>query len=408
MVFRIQDVRTSAIAPNNLETEDGVLSSTGASIKADSTASNQKYVLFSKTIASPTPDPTSTPNTGQIYGPGIAGDALNNTRIGTQYGYKDDYRFRANHTGILSSFQIYIIWSYSKTGYHDGDGGTLKFELQTDDGTSSHKPSGNVITSVIYDDPLSKSNFPIINFPSNPTVQDGQLYHIVVTNIHPDPVNNYVSMDHTFVYNPTDPMQPNFNDLEWAELQAHDGSDWVVRRSNTPILALRYSDGHIQGYGYMEVWVGSPHYASGNEKFRERFTVTGGSRSISELNIRLGRESGNDPLTYKLITQEGSIIQQGTIPAASITTATNPDWVKTTFSPKQLTNGQSYFLEFSAPSSSKYVAYPIRSGESYNFPEETYFSDGWAEYTTNGNTWYGWNQWGVNDRKEQDLQFYFK
>lgn len=404
-IKQVLNTRSSAAAADKLEAEGGTLSS-GASKQTDTTASGGQYVLFQNQTNSPTP--TSPPSASEIYGPGVSADALNNTRIGTAQGYKDDYRFRADHSGTLKSFRVYVIWSYSKDGYHEGDGGTLKFELRTDDGTSSHKPSNSILATVIHDDPLNKGSFPLINFANSPTLQKDQIYHIVVTNIHPDPVNNYVSMDHTFVYNPTNPMQPKFNDLDWAEMQASNTQDWYVRRNNTPILALYYGDGHTQGYGYMETWVGADRPASGNQKFRERFTVSGGTRSISELNIRLRRDSGNDPLTYVLKTQSGTVIQQGTIPAANITTATNPEWTKTTFSSKQLVNGQSYFLEFSAPGTSVYEAYPVRYGNSYNFPASTYFADGYAEYTSDGSTWYGWMQWGVNDRKEQNLQFYFK
>ena len=359
-------------------------------------------------LPTPTPGSTSSGASSVIYGPGLASDALNNTRVGTSNGYKDDYRFKAKHSGKLTSFRPYIIWSTSKSGYHSGTGGTLLFELKTDDGSSEHRPSNNVIASVVHANPLDKGFFPLISFPSSANLTEGQIYHITVTNIDSDPVNNYVSMDHLYKYSAEDPMQPNSSDLDWAEMQSWTGSDWKVRRENTPILALYYSDGHTEGTGYMEVWVGAPKSISGTSSIREKFTVSGGDRNIDELNIRLRRVSGSDSLTYKVQAQSGSVVQQGTIPASSVTTATRPTWVKAVFeSTKKLLNGQSYYLVFTAPSSTVYEAYPIRQGVSYGYPKTTYFSDGYAQYSQNGSTWYGWEQWGVNDRKEQDLQFYF-
>ena len=157
----------------------------------------------------------------------------------------------------------------------------------------------------------------------------------------------------------------------------------------------------------MEVWVGAAMQISGVKSVRERFTVTVGNRNISELNIRLKKTSGTDPLGVKISKSDETIIEQGAIPANSITTGY--DWIKYQFSgSKQLLNGQTYFLTFIAPTTSTYEAYPIRQGGSYNFPPTTYFSDGVAEYTSDGTNWKGWKQWGVDNRREQNLQYYFK
>ncbi len=397
--------RSNAAAADKLEAEGGTLGGNAVS-KQDSLASGGSYVdLGLSQTNTPTPNPVSN---NAIYGSGIAGDALNNTRIGADYFYRDDIRFRAEKSGNLSSFRPYIIWSTTKPGYSGGTGGTLKFELRTDDNTSSHRPSTTIIVTAIHSDPMSKGYFPLINFQTPPALIAGQLYHLTVTNTDPDPKTNYVSMDHTYVDLPTSPMQPRFNNLDWAELISHSNGPYELRTENTPILALYYADGFTQGYGYMEVWVGAPMQITDAKSVREKITVTGGNKNISELNIRLKKISGTDPLTYKIIKSDGSILEQGSIPATSISTSSH-SWVRSVFpSQKQLLNGQTYFLTFSSPSSSIYEAYPIRQGSGYSFPATTYFSDGLAEYTADGTTWYGWQQWGVNNRKEQNLQFYFK
>src|SRR3989344_9005043 len=65
LVKQSQDQRSSAAAPDKLETEAGVLSSTGVSKQTDSQASGGQYVSFTSQSSSSTPTPSS--QTG--YGP---------------------------------------------------------------------------------------------------------------------------------------------------------------------------------------------------------------------------------------------------------------------------------------------------------------------------------------------------
>ncbi len=397
--------RSNAAAADKLEAEGGIL---GGNVqnKSDQTASGGQYITFADQTPTLTPIPTI-PSSSGIYGPGIASDSLNNTRVGADYNYKDDIRFRAQHTSTLTSFRPYIIWSYSKPGYHGGTGGTLQFDVRTDDGTSFHRPSNTILATAIHTNPLDKGGFPLITFPNPPTLIQGQLYHLTVTNIDPNPSVNFVSMDHTYQDLTPSPMQPKFNDLDWAELISHSNGPYDLRTDNTPILALYYGDGFTQGNGYMEVWVGAPMQISGIKSVREKIIVTGGNKNISELNFRLKRISGTDPLTYKIIKSDGSILELGNIASSAISTTAH-SWVKSVFpSQKQLVSGQTYYLTFTSPSSSIYEAFPIRQGLAYNFPTSTYFSDGIAEYTSDGTSWKGWMQWGVDNRREQNLQFYF-
>lgn len=71
-----QDTQTSAAAPDNLETEAGVLTSSGVSKQSDSAASGGQYVVFNRNSG---PTPTSPPNptipSNAIYVP----DSINST-----------------------------------------------------------------------------------------------------------------------------------------------------------------------------------------------------------------------------------------------------------------------------------------------------------------------------------------
>ncbi len=103
---------------------------------------------------------------GLFYGPGINSESLNNTRVGGPEGSSTGWRFLSTHTGNLVSFKHYIIWSTAKSGYNDGDGGTLQYELRTDDGTSSHLPSNTVLATVTLNSPMSGSHFPTLTWSS--------------------------------------------------------------------------------------------------------------------------------------------------------------------------------------------------------------------------------------------------
>lgn len=63
LVFRSQDTRSSAAAPDKLEAEAGVLTSTGVSKQSDTGASGGQYVEFSQSSG---PTPTNPPPSGEL------------------------------------------------------------------------------------------------------------------------------------------------------------------------------------------------------------------------------------------------------------------------------------------------------------------------------------------------------
>ena len=130
------------------------------------------------------------------------------------------------------------------------------------------------------------------------------------------------------------------------------------------------------------------------------------------------RASGSDPLIVRLENADGTLIEEGGIPAASFLTgasATDPygsplnyTWATYTFSSAHtLVAGQTYHLDLEATSTSAYDFFPIRKGLSYGFQIPTYFPDGHAEFKVNCGSWAGWTEWGEANRTDGDLQFYF-
>ena len=161
----------------------------------------------------------------------------------------------------------------------------------------------------------------------------------------------------------------------------------------------------------MEGWSGAPERMSGTNAVRETFTISGSDVQVASVGIRAARVNGSDPLVVRLENADGSLIEEGSIPASAIpgSTATSPSysWAKYTFSTTYtLVPGNSYHLVLEATSTSTYQTFPIRKGSGYGFQSTTFFPDGHAEFEQNG-SWNGWTQWGVTNRTDGDLQFYF-
>src|SRR4051812_1714600 len=177
---------------------------------------------------------TAVPATAQItancsnrcYGPGVGGDGLANTTVG-QWGNPGNvvsYRIRAHHTGAVQSLHVYLIVDHA--GYAAGTGGKLQVTFQTDDGTSSHNPSGTVLATYVLTNPLAglpSKAFPTFTFNTPPNLIAGQLYHIVFRNVDSNPSANFVSVDAMYYEDPLTPAQPTISDTDLAELLSSGG-----------------------------------------------------------------------------------------------------------------------------------------------------------------------------------------
>jgi hypothetical protein len=353
------------------------------------------------------------------YGSAIAADTLANTQVGGVnsggFNARSAYRFRAGTSSSLTSIRIYL---EDGSGYSGGNGGSLKVSVQTDDGTSAHRPSGVVLASVSFQpgNPISQ-RLRLVSFPAPATLRAGTLYHIVFNNVDPQPTQNFVSINGLFVWSAVTPRQPKYNDLDWAQL-IDQGGGWVDRSRYTPILNLNYADGRTDGVGYMEAWQKIQPAISGAHRVREHFTVGGADRRVSSVSVRLKRDSttsGTSPLTVRLETG-GTLVAWGTVPATTFPLGTPDDgsgnhnaWGTITFaSALTLVAGQTYDLVLTAPSDTVFRAMPIREGVEYSFDPDTYFADGLGQYDP-GTGWRGFDQpGGTSNSSQGDLQFYFE
>ncbi len=371
------------------------------------------------------------------YGSGFQFDVLDNQRVSE---IDVDYRFRATHSGTVKGFIWYDVYVKGGAtagcsgaqcecdGYGCGTGGTLTVCIYSDDGTPSHfaaDPQTQRSTS-LQTHPLAcvsphnlRSGAALRTevFPAPPFLTAGTLYHLHWHNSDPNPTRNFLSVDDTCVWHATKPRQPTIPDTDLAVLV---GTKLI--ETDTPIFQLNYSDGTTQGQGYKESWNYLSEKISGLAKIGEWFRVSESDRTVTSVSVRLNRISGADPLVVTLVDGDGSIIDQGTIPASSFSTgdaltgdtwasrSVRPDWGTFTFSkPHTLKVGRSYQLILSAPSNTVYQGYAIQRASGYKFTSPTFFGDGYGEFSRDdGLTWTGFRQSEDSfNHKDADIQFYF-
>jgi hypothetical protein len=375
----------------------------------------------------PTPQPTATPaptpppsgGVPGIYGLLVSGSSLNNTRIGYN-GTQASYRFRAQHSGRLQSIRIYI---ESGSGYAAGTGGTLRISVRPDDGTSNHWPTGVVLATQDVIHPVRGAGN-LYAFPEPPMLEAGRLYHIVFMNVDPAPGSNYVSINGMFQFAipaGATRWQHGIDNVDWGQLSRTSSGSWQSSDGGrtTPIMELAYASGARQGVGYMEFWVVPPNQTKtitgSQHKVRERFTVSGPDRLVSEVNVRVKRASGSGPLRVRVARADGSLVASGSIESSAFPlqdpTVIRQDatWGTLRFTdPITLRSGTTYDLEFSTDASTSYSFAAIRQGSGYGYHPSTFFADGTAQETADGGTtWVAPKAWSTRN-PDGDWQFYFE
>jgi hypothetical protein len=274
--------------------------------------------------------------------------------------------------------------------------------VQRDDGTAAHQPSGTVLAAASVSGG-SLGAFPTISFGTPPALTAGQLYHVVFRNTDPAPTVNFVSIDSLIVETGIlSPRQARYSDTDWAQLMNY-GGGWQIRPEYTPILQLNYGNGVDEGVGYMEAWVRDPKTISGSAQVRETFTVSGANRTISAVSVRVARTSGTSPLTIRLESAGGTLIDQAQLGPGSSSMA----WLTGSLSASHtLQAGSTYNLVLTSPPGTSYATFAIRQGTSYGFVAGPYFGDGHMQYST-GSGWLNVEAWG-SPSLEGDLQFFLR
>lgn len=372
----------------------------------------------------PTPTPTATPSlipTTGAYGPLIGAEALNNSTVGGPGNQQVSYRFRAQQSSTLLSVRAYII--VGPADYSGGTFGKFRVQIRTDDGTGV--PTSTVLATQDYT-PVDGAGR-LITFATPATLTAGQLYHIVWSNIDPNPTTNFSSLDGTFLFETDNPWQIKFPNTDWANLTKSSTGSWTDDRGSgqgviTPMADLAYGNGIHQGMGYIETWgngrTDGYDNPDGTIKLREIFTVSGGDKTFTGGGFRIARGFGSADLNVRLEDGAGTLIEQVNIPSASTVLVAKPGhygygdggaWVSYNFaSPHTLTNGATYRLVLSTTSGTEYWMMIIREGASYGYSPSTYFASGKAQIARDGTTWVDVRDLNSNPNPEGDLQFYLK
>ena len=335
-----------------------------------------------------------------IYGT-INADGLINTEVG-RYDQEVDYRFSSSYSGAINSILIFV--KADAPGYYNGNGGEMQIELETDDNSSSHLPSGNIIAySNVISNLLSPSPFNrSLSFPMQPALVKGAIYHLVFVNPTGDPLNNWSSIDGIYNIIGKPNIQPGINDIDQAELVINNvNTSWRVKYTVTPIFSLAFENGSTQGLGYIDAKVHSNFSINGTNQVRETFTVNRSNKGVSGFAVRVFKQGSPGNLTITLENQNGTLIEQGMIPATYL--GANYVWVSYNFTKNRtLLVGHSYNLVVNAIAGNGYLIYPIQKGTTYGWKYPTVFTDGYYQ-TNNG---LGWTDF-MGTRTDFDMQFYF-
>jgi hypothetical protein len=366
--------------------------------------------------AGTSPDAAIAPEDTTRPGSLVAADSLANTRIGGPYGTALAFRFRAGWTGTVRAVRFYVIVNNrARRGYSGGTWGSLRVALTRDSGTARHRPRGRALAAAIVR-PSRDNLWPLVRFAKPARVVAGRLYHVVFTNVGPDPRRNYVSINALLAHGHGEsrPRVPGglavllgettdggTTVLVWRPRAQSDGERYV------PILDVAGGDpGQHLGIGYMEVWVSAPRPIGGDAEVRQLLSVADGrTTTITGAWLRVQRaDRAAAPLELRLERMDGARLAAASVPAAAISTR-SPQWVHVRFAhPVAVPARTALALTASAAHTGSYETFPLRKGTDFGFDSRTQFAGGYAQYS-DGGRWTGWTQWDEQDRHDSDLQF---
>jgi hypothetical protein len=362
------------------------------------------------------PRPFAGKAAGRVERPGslVAADSLANTPIGGPFGTVLAFRFRAGWTGTVRGVRFYVIVNTSeRQGYSGGTWGALRVALTPDSGAPRHRPRGRALAATVIT-PSRKDLWPFVRFAKPPHVVAGRLYHVVFTNVDPDPLRNYVSINSLLSQGQGEPQPHVPGGLRVLLGESSDGGatayDWRPREDGAgqrymPILDVAGGepDQHV-GMGYMEVWVSAPQWIGGDAEVRQLLSIADGrTATIKGAWLRVQRLGDSTaPLMLRLERMDGTRLAAATVPARTISSR-SPQWVHVRFAtPVPLRTPLA--LTASAAHVRSYETFPLRKGTDFGFDSRTLFGGGYAQYASGGG-WKGWTQWGARDRHDSDLQF---
>jgi hypothetical protein len=254
------------------------------------------------------------------------------------------------------------------------------------------------------------------------TLPAGEVVALVIRNVDPDPINNWISANCFTLNDGTSRVlwAPDMKVLDWKSSRG-----WA-EYANSPVFDVTYSDGGHDGQAYYAV---TPNYygtVNGSQMIRERFTPTS-DVTIGSASVRVKRTVGTGAIVLSL-KQGTTQLAVGSVAASFAPISPPPDpiggrwdeaslaggrWATITFPAFTLTAGTTYDLVVSTDSATTYLAIPIRenagrvdgSGFTNSPPSPVWGSRAFRE--GQGEKYNG--SWvAMYDYAPHDLQFYFE
>lgn len=268
---------------------------------------------------------------------------------------KASLRFTAQVSKTVNSFRLYI---------YDNQSGSkiFRYGIQQDNGGT---PSG---TWLGYKDLTItvSSGWLTVTLTSGIALTSGTVYHIVVQPV--DKPTKAITLQATTPLNQMivydNASDPNSNTL------FNDGTGWTIQNYQ-PIYLLGYSDATYEGNP-----CSSPGYGSiyGTQYESERFTITGGDKTINEISVFLkcaGAPPNNCQFVLYNIT-DAVEVASGTIATSSEITTSYAWYTYNLSTTKTLIDGKQYrlYLKTTGGNSSNYYIWHMP----YNYSSAEYNS----------------------------------
>ena len=337
----------------------------------------------------------------EVFGVGWTADSLSNVEVGRFPGRSVSYRFRAKHSGSITTLRVYFIFRKLCPGcYANGDGGKVSIQLFSDDGTPSHFPSRNMLGSAVVDDPMLQWNREV-HLERPVSVRSGELYHIVFSNSSSDPVLNYTSVDDLYTTSVGSGLQPSSSGSDLAVLFKPNGtSPWRLLPQHVPILSIYYDDGYRQGQGYMDVQRDRVVVNDG-DAVRELFTVQDTDHRVTSLAVRIDQLTNQGRLTVVVADHSGQPLETATFNLEE--DPGSGGWKEYSWQqPLTLKKGDQYSVVLRAEEGSRFRVSPLQKGTQYGFEVDTLFTEGHCEVKTGPL----WTECLL--RHDLDIPFYFR
>lgn len=309
------------------------------------------------------------PAPGRELGQTIEGAGSSNFDWLQQPGMKLGIAFKAPKSGTIT--RITLQWK-TTDGYGAGSYGIYNFELFADG--PRHYPSRRVIgradrvTPRAAMDGYADGAFSI---PITATLTANRIYHLVITNIDPNPRRNWSSpnglMTRVRPWEATGCRAEVYRNGSWRPYSSvHNpwnasGSNYVSGQHHP--LMITWSDGSATGDPYYSAALSAGARFSGGNRAGEFIVWNYPTATIRRIGLSVRRNGRPDgPLLYRLERVGGGILASGTLATPAQVGTRAQTWVYARLPrPVALSRGASYRLWFESPGSG-------RSGDYYSAP----------------------------------------